>query len=256
MSKTPLKNTKNIKKRTAKFSPDSDGPTSTKRNATDLSGTIFRTPHNTSTPKNVANPNVPAFEPTIVVGETNETNGAPPIIPVELRKSFEDSEVEHMQTSMKEIPKETNVYTSPSIGFIVLDVYSKNGADFDAILPKESIKFLWTNLGRRLEEVKIISEDRFTKRHLRLVFNLRRGHELSIAEITNSYETQIEIPSSTAVGASIDVFGIRFPQFKDLVCELGQVVSVTFKKVPPEVSCADLRNWLKMFGEAIGSFRY
>jgi hypothetical protein len=255
MSKTPLKN---IKKRTAKFSPDSDGPTITKRNATDLSGTIFRTPHNTSTPKNVANPNAnaPAFEPSIIIGGANEVNGTLPGVPPAIRNNFEDSLVEQMHTSMKDLPKETNVYSSPSLEFIVVDVYRKNGVDFDAIIPKESIKFIWKHLGRSLEEVKIISEDRFTKRYLRLVYYLRRDHALSIAEITNSYEAQVEIPSSSAVGASIDVFGIRFPQFKELVCELGQVVSVTFKKVPPEVSCSDLRSWLKMFAEAIGSFRY
>jgi hypothetical protein len=178
------------------------------------------------------------------------------VVPGVLRNHFEDSVDEHMQNSMKELPKETNVYTSPSLDFIILDVYKKNGIDFDAILPRESIRFLWTNLGRSLEEVRIISEDRFTKRYLRLVFYLKTGQSLSIAEITNSYEFQVEIPSSTAAGASIDAFGVRFPQFKDLVSELGQIVSVTFKKVPPEVSCTDLRNWLKLFGEAIGSFRY
>jgi hypothetical protein len=156
---------------------------------------------------------------------------------------------------MRNIPKNTNVYSSPSIEFVIIDVFKKNNADFDADLPRESLRYIWTKLGRSLEEVKILSCDRNPKRYLRITANLRRGHSVSIAEITNSYESQVEIPSSSAAGASIDVFGIRFPQFKDLVCELGQEVTVTFKKVPPEVSCSDLRKWLNLFGETMGSFR-
>jgi hypothetical protein len=237
-NKNKKKSPENKKKRFATFSPGSDGPTTSKtlRNKTDLSGTIFKTPNQfTSTP---------VIPPPGGSGQEEE------------RSNFEDSVSEVMQTSMKEIPKNSNVYSSPSIEFVIIDVFKKNGIDFHGNLPRESLRFFWTNLGRNLEEVKILSCDRNAGRHLRITANLRRGLTLSIAEVTNSYESQIEVPSASASGAAIDVYSIRFPQFKDLVCELGQEITVTFKSVPPEVSCTDLRNWLSLFGEAMGSFRY
>jgi hypothetical protein len=247
------------KKRIATFSPGSDGPSISKvgrstgpdvqlvaRNRTDLSGTIFRTPNLIQTPNQILTTSTPVVPP--LNGETVQAEQS--------REHFEDSITEQLQSSMKEIPKNTNVYSSPNIEFVIIDAYKKNGADFNGTLPRELLRFFWLNLGRSLEEVKILSCDRTAHRSLRITANLRRGLSLSIAEITNSYESQVEIPSATAIGAPVDVFNIRFPQFKDLVCELGQEVTVTFKKVPPEVSCSDLRNWLSLFGETNGGFRY
>jgi hypothetical protein len=221
------------KKRTAQFSPNSEGPIF--KQGRNTSKNIFQTPQ--STP--VVPPAVPPPVIPQVVGE-NPVN------------RFEESINDQLHCSMKSIPDETNVYTSPSIGFVIVDVYQRNGLPFDELVPKDTIKKIWTELGRPLSDVRILSCERFSNKYLRITYNLVNELSLSIAEITNSFESQIDIQ----IGNVFEVYSIRFPQFKELVCQLGQKVPVTFKRVPPQVSCRDLRCWLGIFGEVVGSFRY
>ncbi len=150
---------------------------------------------------------------------------------------------------MSKIPNETNIYSAPRIEYDVLEINRKDDDTFDANLPTESLKQLWTTLGRKLTEVKVLSSERHRNKHLRVVYNIR--DVISIADITHSYEVRAEITANHASA----VYNIRFPQFKELVCQLGQTVTVTFHKVPPEVSCRDLRLWLQLFGTVKGSFR-
>ncbi len=130
-----------------------------------------------------------------------------------------------------------------------MEINKKDDNPFDNILPTESLKQLWTTLGRKLEEVKIISFERHRNKYLRVVFNIK--DVIAISDVTHSYEQRAEVTANH----SSAIYNIRFPQFKELVCQLGQVVTVTFHRVPPEVSCSDLRRWLELFGSVKGSFR-
>jgi hypothetical protein len=225
-----------MKKRTAQFSPNSDGPIN-KQGRNTSGSTIYQTPRQvTSTP----------VVPPILPAKSNEKAEEVP------RNRFEETIQDQLHCSMNSIPDVTNIYSSPSIGYVVIEVFQRNGLPFDELLPRDSIKKIWTQLGRDLNDVKIISDVRFSNKYLKLTFNLRAGLTLSIAELTNSFETTIDIQT----GNIYEVYGIRFPQFRELVCQLGQRVPVTFKKVPPEISCTDLRLWLGLFGEVEGTFRY
>jgi hypothetical protein len=95
-----------------------------------------------------------------------------------------------------------------------------------------------------------MSTERVAGRFLRIIFKLKT--ETTINTITSSFNTEIEIK----LGSKIHVFQARFPQFKDLTCELGKRTTVTFYKVPHELDVDDLRQWLNLFGEIKGQFRY
>jgi hypothetical protein len=101
-----------------------------------------------------------------------------------------------------------------------------------------------------IKNVKILYLERRPKRSLRAFFILYKG--VSIIDVTHCLECHIEVNT----GAGSYVFGVRFPQFKEVVCELGHKIGVTFKNVPAEITCKDLRNWLALFGKVSGSFRY
>jgi hypothetical protein len=162
---------------------------------------------------------------------------------------FEDSVDKVLHNSMNKIPNETNIYSAPKIEYVVIEINKKDDLPFDGILPTESLKQLWTTLGRKKSEVKIISFEKHRNKYLRVVYNIR--DVISIADITHSYELRAEITANHASA----IYNLRFPQFKELVCQLGQTVTVTFHRVPPEVSCKDLRCWLELFGTVVGSFR-
>ncbi len=169
--------------------------------------------------------------------------------PQRSKDRFEDSMSKKLHNSMSKIPNETNVYSAPKIEYVVLEINRKDDNPFDCILPTESLKQLWTTLGRKLEEVKIISFERHRNKYLRVVYNIK--DVIAISDITHSYELQAEVNANHASA----IYNIRFPQFKELVCQLGQAVTVTFHRVPPEVSCKDLRHWLELFGTVKGNFR-
>ena len=76
---------------------------------------------------------------------------------------------------MKSIPEDTNIYSSPSIGYVVIEVYQRNGLSFDKLRPIDSINKIWNQLGHDLKDVKIISDVRFSNKYLRLTFNLSSG---------------------------------------------------------------------------------
>jgi hypothetical protein len=165
------------------------------------------------------------------------------------KERFEESMNKTLHNSMNKIPNETNVYSAPPIEYVVVEINKKDDLPFDSILPTDSLKQLWTTLGRKKTEVKILSFERHRGKFLRVVYNIR--DVISIADITHSYEIRAEITANHASA----VYNLRFPQFKELVCQLGQTIIVTFHRVPPEVSCRDLRCWLELFGVVKGSFR-
>ncbi len=132
---------------------------------------------------------------------------------------------------------------------MVIEINKKDDNPFDAVLPKESLKQLWTTLGRKLTEVRVLSWERHRNKHLRVVFHL--NEVIAISDITHSHELQAEISANHKSA----IYNVKFPQFKELICQLGQTITVTFHRVPPEVSCKDLRTWLDLFGKVKGSFR-
>jgi hypothetical protein len=264
-----------MSKRTAKFSPNSECPDPrTKQKCRNDDNRIYAPP-STSTPKPgtssaVVRPSTSgtAVHPTPGAGVTPSTSdtGDQPKTPSRMETSndefndaddtlqrsgdrFEDSMSKKLHNSMSKIPNETNIYSAPRIEYVVVEINRKDDNPFDAILPTESLKQLWTTLGRKLAEVKVLSFERHRNKYLRVVYNIR--DVISIADITHSYELQAEITANHASA----IYNLRFPQFKELVCQLGQVITVTFHRVPPEVSCKDLRLWLQLFGTVKGGFR-
>jgi hypothetical protein len=235
-----------MSKRVAVFSPNSECPDPRTKQSCKTDTRTFHT----STPKPGTSAGARVVTPP--KAGANETN--PPRMETSesgdtSKDRFEDDISKKLHNSMNKIPNETNLYSAPAIEYVVLEINRKDDNPFDNILPTDSLKQLWTTLGRKLEEVKILSFERHRNKHLRVVYNIREV--ISIADITHSYELQAEIHANH----SSAVYNIRFPQFKELVCQLGQTVTVTFHRVPPEVSCSDLRLWLQLFGTVKGGFR-
>jgi hypothetical protein len=252
-----------MSKRIAQFSPNSDPNPKRDRNNSKL---IFVTPPTSSTPRRpvIAAPN-PQFQAQILaLGQEKDREQENPEDTEKTEETlqeaeepmsgtkdrFEDSIDSQLHNSMNQIPNETNKYSAPPIEFVLIDINKKDDLPFDGVLPRESLKQLWTTLGRKIGEVKILSFQRYPKRYLRVIYNIKNS--IAISDITHSYELQAEITANH----SSAIYNIRFPQFRELVCELGQLITVTFHKVPPEVSCTDIRNWLNLFGVVEGGFRY
>jgi hypothetical protein len=141
--------------------------------------------------------------------------------------------------------------TSIPLYSILLEVHSKDGEPFDGALCRDSMKSIWTDhLDRKAEEIRLLESERIRGKYLKINFILRE--ETPILAITKSLETQFELK----IGSKIHSFGVRFPQFKEISCELGKLITVTFYKVPIGIYCEDLRLWLNLFGEVKGNFRY
>jgi hypothetical protein len=132
---------------------------------------------------------------------------------------------------------------------VTIEIFKKDGEIFDTNLPRETLKLFWSELGRDSSEVRVLSCDRFAKRFVRVSFRLRA--EVNITQITKKFETTVEVP----IGNITHLFDIRFPQFKDLIADLNFTTTVTFINVPPEISCKELSQWLKIFGKTKGSYR-
>jgi hypothetical protein len=187
---------------------------------------------------------------TATTAENQGTASTPVKTP---RDRFEKSDLMHC--SMNSIPDVSPVITrhsafvSPPLTHIDIEIYKKDDAIFDAILPRDVLKQLWVDLGRNLEEVRNLSFFRNPRKYLKVLYNLR--DELPVLEVTKTYEITFE----AKIGSKTHHFRARFPQFKEIVCELGQLVTVTVYNIPPGIDCEDLRQWIELFGTIKGNFR-
>jgi hypothetical protein len=113
------------------------------------------------------------------------------------------------------------------------------------------LKEIWSNhLERNLSEIRYLSYEKIKGKYLRAIFNL--VEDTPILSIVKSPETEFELK----IGSKNHIFNAKFPQFREISCELGKLITVTFYKVPHGIYCEDLRLWLCLFGELKGNFRY
>jgi hypothetical protein len=101
-----------------------------------------------------------------------------------------------------------------------------------------------------MNEVRTLYTIKFPGKCLKAFFKLKR--ESTVLEYTKAYETEFEIK----LGSKTHIFNAKFPQFKEISCELGKFITVTIYKIPHEIDCEDLREWLSLFGEIKSNFRY
>jgi hypothetical protein len=138
---------------------------------------------------------------------------------------------------------------SLELGHIELEISKKNNLAFDETFPREILKKIWTDSGRDLAEIKHLSCHKSTGRSLQVFYFLSKP--LSILDVTKTLYAEAEVK----IGNKTHCLSLRFPQFRQVTCELGKLTSVTFHKIPPGVEFQDLREWLAVFGEIQGSFR-
>ncbi len=113
------------------------------------------------------------------------------------------------------------------------------------------MKAIWSDhLARNVEEIKLLDSERIKGKYFRINYILRE--ETPILAVTKSLETQFELK----IGTKKHTFSARFSEFKEISCELGKLVTVTFYKIPLGIYCEDMRLWLNLFGEVLGNFRY
>jgi hypothetical protein len=230
-------------KRSAELSPSAEAP-SFKRSDKTVNKTIntvnktaqnnstkFNTPASTSTPRERPY----RFERPIVYG----------------------GETERMHTStnsVEEVPPEItrhNSIVSPPIDKVIFEIYKKDYAIFDGPLPRDAFKVIWTgHIERSMDEVRSVYCERITGKSLKVFYGLKT--ETNILEITKTHETEFEIK----LGSKIHIFNARFPQFKEITCELGKLVTLIIYKIPHDIDIEDIREWLNLFGEIQGNFRY
>jgi hypothetical protein len=165
---------------------------------------------------------------------------------------FEKSVENRLENSMRKIPEteKDTYFQAPAIDYVVIDIFKKNGRQFDDILPRDCLKQVWSEIGQESSEIRILSFESFKNKFLRVYYRLRK--EVHIKQITKCLETEIEL----TIGTISYVFEIRFPQFRELICDLNHPTQITFYKVPPNVSIRDLRDWIHLFGRTLGSFRF
>jgi hypothetical protein len=236
MSQVPTVGVSSKLKRHAEISPSSE-----------VSKQKYRKEKNNS--KSSANFHTPASTSTPLVTPGTER---PPRY-----ESSTFSEDKTLHTSMNELPKVTPPHRrsihllADSLDRIIIEIHKKDNLVFDGPLTRETITLIWTHhLERAASEVRVMSTERVAGRFLRVIYKLKE--ETTINTITNTFNTEIEIK----LGSKTHVFQARFPQFKDLTCELGKTTTVTFYKIPHELDVEDLRQWLNLFGEIKGQFRY
>jgi hypothetical protein len=221
-------------KRPAVISPGSEqGP----RSKLNRSQGVFKTPPS-STPLNtpsttlVPTESTPIYKPRYEQSTTEETS----------------------RTSMQISPEKTELVKnaplkSLELGHIELEISKKNNLAFDETFPRDILKKIWTDAGRSLTEIKHLFCHKSSGRSLQVYYFLSKP--ISILEVTSSLYAEIEVK----IGNKSHVLSLRFPQFRNITCELGQLTSVTFHKIPPGIEFQDLRDWLAVFGEIQGSFR-
>jgi hypothetical protein len=161
-----------------------------------------------------------------------------------------------MHCSMNEVPevspeiKRHSAFVSPPLSHVDIEIYKKDDAIFDAILLRDILKQLWVDLGQKIKVVHNLSFVRNPRKFLKVLYNLR--NEISLLEVTKTYEITFE----AKLGSKTHHFRARFPQFKEIICKLGQLVTVTVYNIPPDIDCEDLRLWIELFGTIKGNFRY
>jgi hypothetical protein len=138
---------------------------------------------------------------------------------------------------------------SLELGHIELEISKKDNIAFDETFPRDILKKIWTDAGRSLTEIKHLSCHKSAGRSLQVFYFLNKP--LQILQVTRSLYAEIEVK----IGNKTHGLTLRFPQFRDVKYELGNLTSVTFHKIPPGIEFQDLRDWLEVFGEAKGSFR-
>jgi hypothetical protein len=161
-----------------------------------------------------------------------------------------------LHTSMRSTPDQSpeitrnSAFTSKPLDFVIIEIYKKDDEPFDGLLPRDTLKLLWSELGRNVEEIRVLKCDRILKKCLKVTYHLRK--EVPLLEISNTYEILVE----AKLGPRTHTFAAKFPQFREIVCELGQLITVTVCNVPSEVDSEDLRQWIEVFGAVKGKFRY
>jgi hypothetical protein len=203
-------------------------PNASEDNDSDNTATNFNTPASSSTPRERPY----RFERPVVYGQ------------------------DPLHTSMNNLPEvppnlvRHNPILSPPIDKVILDIYKKDTATFEDLLPRDDLKFIWTHhLGRNIEEVRIMV-GRVATGCLKVIYKLKA--ETTLIEITKSHEIEFELK----IGSKIHTFSAKFPQFKEITCELNKLISITIYKIPHEIDCEDIREWLQLFGELKSNFRY
>jgi hypothetical protein len=219
-------------KRVAEFSPGSEAPKFKQYR----DNTKFHTP-NASTPLN------------------RPTQGVPSAARYE-QPVFEEDPLHvsmnsvHTPATSPEITRHSAL-TSEPLEEVFLEVHSKDNSPFDGLLPRDYLSAIWTDkLERSLKELRFISYDAIAGKYLRIYYTLKEP--TPILHITKTPEIEFELK----LGSKIHIFNAKFPQFKEITCELGKLTTVTFYKVPHGIHCEDLREWLGLFGEVRGNFRY
>jgi hypothetical protein len=234
-------------KRSAELSPGSEAPSFKKfdqtkdktleaeanriklRNRTTNDSTKFNTSNSTSTP--LERPY--RFEKPIVYGEGEQM---------------------HTSTnSVEEVPPTITRHSainSPPIDKVIFEIF-KDYAIFDGPLPREAFRVIWTDhFERNIDEVRAFWSERVKGKSLKVFYKLKT--ESTILDITKAHETELEIK----LRSKIHIFNARFPQFRDISCELGKLVTLTIYKIPHDIDIEDIRMWLNLFGEIQGNFRY
>ncbi len=143
-----------------------------------------------------------------------------------------------------------SAFVSRPLEYVILEIYKKDDKPFDSLLPRDTLKEIWTELGRDPNEVKVLTFERQLRKCLKVSYKLRK--EVPLLEISQSYEIIVE----AKLGPNIHYFNAKFPQFREIVCELGQLITVTFCNLPCDIDCEDLRQWMEVFGTVKSNFRY
>jgi hypothetical protein len=112
--------------------------------------------------------------------------------------------------------------TSEPLEEIVLEIHSKDNLPFDAPLPRQYLSTIWSDkLERALDELRFISYDVIAGKYLRVYYTLK--DVIPILHITKTPEIEFELK----IGSKLHIFNARFPQFKEITCELGKLTTVT-----------------------------
>jgi hypothetical protein len=223
-------------KRQAVISPTSEqGP----RSKLNRSQGIFKTPP-TSTP--------------LVTPSTSSTV-QPIVTPIYKPRYDRSASDEASNTSMQVTPEKTELLAnaplkSLELGHIELEISKKDNLAFEGTFPRDILKKIWTDSGRNIAEIKHLSCHKSTGRSLQVFYFLSKP--LSILDVTKTLYAEAVVK----IGNKTHCLSLRFPQFRQVTCELGKLTSVTFHKIPPGIEFQDLRNWLAVFGEIQGSFRF
>jgi hypothetical protein len=203
----------------------------------------YKTPH--TTPSAFA---TPAAAPSTSTA-TLVTESTPVFKP-----RYEGTLNESSNTSMHVTPEKTELVqhtplAAEKLAHIEIEIIKKDNLTIEGTFPRDILKKIWIDTGRKLEEINHLSSHKNSGRSLQVFYFLKEP--LSILDVTSRLYTETEVK----IGSKTHGLSIRFPQFRQVTSELGKLTSVTVHKVPPGIDFQDLRNWLSIFGTVQGSFR-